>query len=42
MDMDIRDERYLDFVAMLLIGILLLGLTFFEMAMMVLSRSSQG
>jgi hypothetical protein len=42
MDMDIRDERYLDVVAMLLIGILLLGLTLFEMAMVVLSRSSQG
>ncbi len=40
--MDIRDERYLDVVAMLLIGILLLGLTLFEMAMVVLSRSSQG
>ena len=40
--MDIRDERYLDFIAMLLISILLLGLTLFEMAMVVLSRSSQG
>lgn len=40
--MDIRDDRYLDFAAMLLISILLLGLTLFEMAMMVLSRSSQG
>lgn len=42
MDMDIRDERYLDYVAMLLISILLLGLTFFEVAVVVLSRSSQG
>ena len=40
--MDIRDERYLDFVAMFLISILLLGLTLFEVAMVVLSRSSQG
>ncbi len=40
--MDIRDERYLDFIAMLLISILLLGLTLFEVAMVVLSRSSQG
>lgn len=41
-DMDIRDERYLDFIAMLLISILLLGLSLFEVAMVVLSRSSQG
>ena len=41
-DMDIRDERYLDYVAMLLISILLLGLTFFEVVVVVLSRSSQG
>ncbi len=40
--MDIRDERYLDFIAMLLISILLLGLSLFEVAMVVLSRSSQG
>jgi hypothetical protein len=40
--MDIRDEQYLDFIAMLLISILLLGLTFFEVALVVLSRSSQG
>lgn len=40
--MDIRDERYLDFIAMLLISILLLGLTLFEVAMVVLSRSSHG
>lgn len=40
--MDIRDERYLDFFAMILISILLLGLTLFEVAMVVLSRSSQG
>lgn len=40
--MDIRDERYLDFIAMLLISVLLLGLTLFEVAMVVLSRSSQG
>ncbi len=40
--MDIRDDRYLDFAAMLLISILLLGLTLFEVAMMVLSRTSQG
>jgi len=41
-DMDIRDERYLDYIAMLLISILLLGLTLFEVAMVVLSRSGQG
>lgn len=40
--MDIRDERYLDFFAMILISILLLGLTLFEVAMVVLSRSNQG
>ena len=40
--MDIRDERYLDFIAMLLISILLQGLTLFEVAMVVMSRSSQG
>ena len=40
--MDVRDERYLDFVAMLLISILLLGLTLFEVAMVVLSRGNQG
>lgn len=40
--MDIRDERYLDYVAMLLIGMLLLGLTLFEVALVVLSRSGQG
>jgi len=40
--MDIRDERYLDFVAVLLISILLLGLTLFELAIVVLSRTGQG
>ena len=40
--MDIRDERYLDFIAMLLISILLLGLSLFEVAMLVLSRRSPG
>lgn len=40
--MDIRDERYLDFVAMLLISIVLLGLTLFELAVVVLSRTGQG
>lgn len=40
--MDIRDERYIDYVAMLLIGMLLLGLTLFEVALVVLSRSGQG
>ncbi|OPY06457.1 MAG: hypothetical protein A4E67_01462 [Syntrophaceae bacterium PtaB.Bin038] len=40
--MDIRDERYLDYVAMFLIGMLLLGLTLFEVALVVLSRSGQG
>lgn len=39
--MDIREERYTDFIAMLLVSILLLGLTLLELAIM-LSRSSQG
>jgi hypothetical protein len=40
-DMDIREERYSDFIAMLLVSILLLGLTLFELAIL-LSRNSQG
>jgi Tfp pilus assembly protein PilV len=39
--MDIREERYSDFIAMLLVSILLLGLTLFELAIL-LSRNSQG
>jgi len=39
--MDIREERYTDYIAMLLISILLLGLTLFELAF-VLSRNIQG
>jgi hypothetical protein len=39
--MDIREDRYSDFIAMLLISILLLGLTLFELAI-VLSRNVQG
>jgi len=39
--MDIREERYSDFIAMLLVSILLLGLTLFELAI-VLSRNVQG
>jgi len=39
--MDIREERYLDYIAMLLISILLLGLTLFELAV-VLSRNIHG
>jgi len=40
-NMDIREERYLDYIAMLLISILLLGLTLFELAV-VLSRNIHG
>ena len=40
--MDIQDERTLDFIAMLLVSLLLLGLTFFEIAVFVLSRNSPG
>jgi hypothetical protein len=39
--MDIREDRYSDFIAMLLVSILLLGLTLFELAI-VLSRNVQG
>jgi hypothetical protein len=39
--MDIREERYSDFIAMLLVSILLLGLTLFELAIL-LSRNSHG
>ena len=40
-DMDIREERYLDYIAMLLISILLIGLTLLELAV-VLSRNIHG
>ena len=39
--MDIREDRYSDFIAMLLVSILLLGLTLFELAIL-LSRNVQG
>jgi hypothetical protein len=39
--MDIREERYTDYIAMLLISILIIGLTLFELVIM-LSKNSQG
>ena len=39
--MDIREERYTDYIAMLLISILLIGLTLLELAV-VLSRNIHG
>ena len=39
--MDIREERSLDYIAMLLISILLIGLTLLELAV-VLSRNIHG
>jgi hypothetical protein len=41
-DMVNREDKYGDFIVMLLVGILLIGLMLFELAMHLLSRHAHG